>query len=171
MSELTKGILCADNVEVTVTNTSAYTQVFQYNIPASTLTGGQMLRLGIRGLCSNGTGSSKALSAKVEINDGTTTVYVEADGMYVFAGTREVSVDSEFLAMSTAQQRASVFIRQASHDAGSNDENFLFNATLLPAGSIGVDTTKSVSVKVFVKPSAASSSLTFVKYWAFVELV
>lgn len=161
------GILYADNVEVSVSNTSSYTQIFHYNLPANTLINGSMFRLGVRGLCLNGTGVVRSLDVRMEVSDGTSTATITADGMEVFSGNRESVVDAEFLSISTALQKAMLYFQQASYDAGSNDENVLFNGTLSGA----VDTTKSLSVRILLKPSLASANLTFIKHWAFLELV
>lgn len=130
-----------------------------------------MLRVGIRGTCNNGTGSSKALDVKLEVSDGDSTIFVAAEGMSVIAGTREVFIDGEYLIISTAEQKGSIIMKQASWEGGPTDENLLFNALWQPLGAVGIDTSRPISVGVFIKPSVASLSLTFNKLWGYIELI
>jgi len=168
MTASTKGILYADGIEVSVSNTSSFTQVFSYNLPANALSNANLLRIGVRGLCFNGTGSAKAVEAKLEIFDGSTTADVATFAMTVYDGTGPFTIDTELLSISTALQKASICFRESSYDTSSLDENVAINFSPL---SSSVDLTKPLTLKIYVKPSVAHSGFNVRKDWAFIELV
>lgn len=149
-----------------VKNTTTETEVFSYTLPEDFLRDGQMVRVGIRGLILQGTGSSQQFHVKLEASDGTTTETRAINTNDMDAGNMNLKADWEVIAGGSSSQHAFGMIHLG---AGNDSDKVSVNGKLSTDWTL--DSSKEITFKVYYQPLYASNSFEMRKDIAIVEIL
>ncbi len=154
------GILYKDSTDVTVVSTTAFTELFNYTIPADTVQVGDALIIKVAGSGLNNTGGVSAFTWRVQ-HDG-----VNVDSNASNYGNLAAGFDWEMtitiLAMASGSQEITRELRTSQHKADPELEGWLHTDTA------SMDLTVDKTIRLFVSPFTNNANLSMTKEKAWV---
>lgn len=156
-------------------NTTTETAVYSFSVPGGSLSTNKMLRLSILGAFLNDSGGARSLTFRVKY--GATTMFEDLTTTYAAqAQAREARIELQLAAQgATNDQVLSGELKLSATDAattGRGGFNTSSGGFLLPfGGDAAEDSTANKTLAVTVQFGTASSSLTFLRSYAMLELV
>jgi len=161
--------LIADTSEVTVGNTAVSTKIYEYTVPANTLSTDKILRVTVTGTYINNSGATKTLNL-ILYYGGTAAANIVATttSATIASAAGTGSFTAEFFLIANGATNAQTGSAGATVKGGSATAPVIFGAS---GNQIAIDSTLAKTLYVYAKHSVANASTTLTGQLMNIELL